>query len=142
LLFPLALHIFGGGLATGVFVHFFVSFTLAGVVALTYSFFGIHFVVLRSLYPSLWLNPSHLRQTAREELRSVGPQIRLFELLAGLIPLAGAVLALGATPTASGRDLVTFLIIIGMTGFGLALHAARQINAAIALVTEGGDAKQ
>ena len=83
-----------------------------------------------------------LRQTAREELRSVGPQIRLFELLAGLIPLAGAVLALGATPTASGRDLVTFLIIMGMTEFGLALHAARQINAAIALVTEGGDAKQ
>ena len=33
------------------FWHFLISFTLSGLIAMTYSLFAIQFVVLRVLYP-------------------------------------------------------------------------------------------
>ena len=81
------------------------------MIALTYSYFAVQYIVLRVLYPGAWVDALDVRQRMDEELGSLGPRLRLFQLLAGLIPLAGAALMVGlgsdeamssASPTRSG----------------------------------------
>lgn len=130
ILFPLGLHWLAGPIAPEVFGHFLVSFTLSGLIALTYSYFAVQYVVLRLLYPFLWVDAQGIRRQAQDELGSLGRWSGLFQLFAGLIPLAGAALLVGVGPTQftlTFRILVTALITLGMVGFGAALLASRQI---------------
>src|SRR5262249_31794918 len=53
-LFPLLIDRRAGPVAGEVFARFVVSFTISGLIALTYSFLATQYVVLRVLYPSLW----------------------------------------------------------------------------------------
>jgi hypothetical protein len=129
ILFPLGLHWLSGPVAADVFVHFLTSFTMAGLIALTYSVFGVQFVVLRVLYPALWVDAHEIRSVARVELQPVERRLRVCQLLAGLIPLAGAVLMISVGPQQFTEDayrnfrlLVTALIALGMLGFGLTVH--------------------
>ncbi|HZT81746.1 MAG TPA: serine/threonine-protein kinase, partial [Gemmataceae bacterium] len=125
-LFPLLLRLVAPPVRPEVFGHFLVSFTLSGLVALTYSWFAAEYVALRVMYPRLWVDGQGLRHGAREELRGLDARLRLFQLFAGLIPLAGAVLLMGVGPeqlTLAFRLLVTGLIGLGMAGFGVALLA-------------------
>jgi hypothetical protein len=138
LLFPLAMHVGSGPVGAGVFGHFLISFTISCLIALTYSFFGVQFMVLRVLYPRLWLDAQDFEQQASAELSSVGPRLRLFQLLAGLIPLAGAVLMIGVGPETSGyrafRLLVTALIALGMAGFGVAVMANNLLSRTVSVL--------
>jgi serine/threonine protein kinase len=135
LLFPLALDWFSGPLGPDVIGHFLVSFTISGLIALTYSVFGAQLVVLRGLYPRFWTDAQDLRPKVRRELRPLGRRLAFFQLLAGLIPLSGAALLVGMGPeqfTSSSyqsfRFLVTALIALGIMGFGVALSASRFLN--------------
>lgn len=125
LLFPVGIAVLSGPVGIDVFGHFLVSFTISGLIALTYSFFAVQFIVLRVLYPRLWLDAPQLRLTAGAELAALEPRLRLFQFLAGVIPLAGAILMVGVGAEVSGdrmfRLLVTGLICISMLGFGLAI---------------------
>jgi serine/threonine protein kinase len=127
LLFPLGIHLATGPVGVGVFVHFLVSFAISGLIAVTYSYFGVQFIVLRVLYPRLWVDARDLPRHVAEELGAGGPRSWLFQLLAGAIPLAAAVLMVVGGPEEAGdrtfRLLVTALILLGMAGFGLALLA-------------------
>jgi serine/threonine protein kinase len=127
LLFPLGLHLADGPVGAAVFAHFLVSFTISGLIAVTYSYFGVLFVVLRVLYPQLWVDARDLPQQVQEELGAGGPRPWRFQLLAGVIPLAAAVLMVvggaGGAGDRTFRLLVTALILLGMAGFGLALLA-------------------
>jgi serine/threonine protein kinase len=124
-LFPLWIHYLAGPLPPAVFGHFLISFTLSGLIALTYSFFGVEALVLRVFYPRLWLECSDIVETIRLELGRAARRIHIFQLLAGVIPLVGAVLMVAGEPEISGgriyRLLVTALIMTGMAGFGLAV---------------------
>ena len=86
---------------------------------------AVQFVVLRVLYPRLWGDPQHLRQEIGEELVPRAPRLWLFQLLAGAIPLTGAVLLVASGAEISSgrlfRVLVTGLIVLGMAGFGVAV---------------------
>jgi serine/threonine protein kinase len=131
LLFPLGLDLFAGPISAGVFGHFLVSFTISGLIALTYCYFAVQFVVLRVFYPRLWVDGQEMRETAREELRSLDQRLRVFQLCAGLIPLAGAALMIGVGPeqfTLTFRLLATGLIALGMAGFGLALLVSGRLG--------------
>src|SRR5262249_18069041 len=122
-------------LSLDVFGHFLVSFTISGLIALTYSVFGTQLVVLRGLYPRFWTDAQNLRSQARQELGLLGSRLAFFQLLAGLIPLTRAALLVGVGPEQFSpasyqtfRLLVTALIALGMAGFGLALSASGFLN--------------
>jgi serine/threonine protein kinase len=135
-LFPLGIHLCAGPLGADVFGHFLISFTLSGLIALTYTFFAVQYVVLRVLYPRFWLDAP---DAAATELRSVGPRLRLFQLLAGSIPLIGAVLlvtvGLDLHSSRTFQVLVLALIFLGMAGFALALLANSFLGQTLAVLT-------
>jgi serine/threonine protein kinase len=142
-LFPLALAVFAGPVCDEVIGHFAVSFTVSGLIALTYTFFGVQFLVLRVFYCRLWADGQGLTTAARAEVGSLGPRLRWFQLLAGLIPLVAAVLLVGVGPEISGyrtfRLLVTTLLVLGMAGFGVATvaHNVLSQNLAVLVRPEG-----
>jgi hypothetical protein len=137
-LFPLWLHVRTGPLPPEEFGHFLVSFTISGLIALTYSYFGVQYLVLRVFYPRLWSDAAELRRHAQAELADIPGRVRLFQLLAGMIPLAGAILMVVAGPdelTRTFRLLVTALIALGLVGFGVALTVSGRVLRIVALFT-------
>ena len=102
LLFPLGIDWFSGPLPGEVYTHFLVSFTISGLIALTYSLFAVQYLVLRVLYPRMWVDPRDFRQQAAAELVPLNRRLGFFQLLAGLIPLAGALLMVGVGPEEFG----------------------------------------
>src|SRR4029077_3682008 len=56
LVFPLGIHLMAGPIDPAVYGHFLISFTMSGLIALTYTFFGIQLMVLRVIYPQLWVD--------------------------------------------------------------------------------------
>ena len=121
-LFPLVLEITDGPLHEGVPLHFLISFTISGLIAML-------------------CGEAEPRKTARRELRGVARRLRLFQFLAGVIPLAGAVLMVGMGPEdnmaeyRTFRILVTGLIGLGMAGFGLALLSANVLSETLTVLT-------
>jgi hypothetical protein len=143
LLFPLVLHYTAGPCCGGVFGHFVLSFAVAGLIALTYSVYGVQFVVLRVFYPQLW-GSGGMRVRARSELHSQGRWLVCLQLLAGSIPLVGAVLMVAVGPEEFGpggegyapfRLLVTGLIALGMAGFGAATAVGERLRYTLAALT-------
>src|SRR5206468_12266293 len=124
-----------------VFGHFLASFTISGLIATTYSYFGIQLFVLRILYPRLWADPQAPRQQARRELGRLLGRLGLFELTAGLIPLSGAVLMLSVGPadrlTLGFRLLVIGLIGLGMAGFAAAPWASGRLSRTLHVLVGG-----
>jgi hypothetical protein len=132
--FPLGLHLLAGPVSVSTALHFVASIALSGLVALTYSVVGLQFMALRIFYPLLWDRADRLRETAREELKSPRRWIRFSQILAGTIPLFGAILLVFFGPdVATGSHyqvyqvLVIALIVLGMAGFQLALSAGNYL---------------
>ena len=142
LLFPLGIDWLAEPVPAAVVGHFLVSFTIAGLIATTYSYFGIQFFVLRVLYPRLWLDPKAPRQQAQRELHPIEGRLRAFEFAAGLIPLSGAVLLVGVGPdsqfTLPFRLLVVGLIGLGMAGFGAALLVSGRLSRTLNVLLGAG----
>ncbi len=138
-LFPLGIHLLAGPLPMETFGHFLVSFTISGLIALTYSFFAVQFIVLRVLYPRFCTDPANVRATITSEVSSIGTRVRWFQVLAGVIPLAGAVLMVGVGDDVSSdptfRLLVTALIILGMAGFFLSVTVHSLLSRTLAALT-------
>jgi hypothetical protein len=126
-----------------VYVHFLISFTISCLIALTYSFFAMQFVVLRVLYPWLWTDARDMRATARAELAGVEIRLTWFQFLAALIPLGAAVMMVAEGPQEFKegyrifRLLVTALIALGMTGLGMAIAVSRRLHETLAALTGG-----
>jgi hypothetical protein len=140
LLFPLGLHLFSGPCPPSVFGHFLVSFTISGLIALTYSVLAIQYVALRVLYPRLWIDAQSLRRQAREELSGVLRRLYPLQLLAGTIPLAGAILMMAAPLeefNVGYRLLVMALILLGMLGIGVAVFVSGRLAQTVTALTGG-----
>jgi serine/threonine protein kinase len=143
-LFPLGINYLAGPLDSDVFPHFLISFTIAGLIALTYSFFGAQYLALRVLYPMLWTEARDLRGTARAELAGLERRLAWFQALAVLIPLAAAVLMVGIGPEEFSeghyrtfRVLVTALIALGMAGLGVTMQVSRRLHETLTALTGG-----
>jgi serine/threonine protein kinase len=142
-IFPLGIDRLSGPIDADVYHHFLISFTISGLIALTYSFFVIEFVVLRVLYPFFWTDTRDLRAVRRSELAGTDRQLAWFQMLAVLIPLAAAVLmvAVGPEEFRDGyrpfRVLVTALIALGMTGLGVAMAVSRRLHETLGALAGG-----
>lgn len=136
--FPLVLWLWAGPYDGWLASHLVVSFALSGLIAMTYSFVGVQFVVLRVLYPQLWSDARQLHERARDELRSVGWRLQLFRILAGTIPLVGAalIICVGQQDFAF-RFLATALVALGMLGVLISNTVASQLDETLAVLTTG-----
>lgn len=138
-LFPLVLHLTKGPISAAVFGHFVISFTMSGFIALTYSFLGVQCLVVCVYYPRLWSEVRALRQTATRELRIATRRLRLFPVLAGTIPLAGALLMIGIGPQhpedRAFQLLVAALIVLGMIGFQIAVIVTGLLSRNLTVLT-------
>jgi hypothetical protein len=144
-LFPLLIDAFSKEQMAGViYWRFLFSFTVSGLIALTYSVIATEFVVVRVLYPGLWLDARRLRARATEELAREPGRMAMLQFLSVLIPLAGAVLLLGVSPEQLGggylgfRWLVTALLAIGAVGLGVAILTAQELRRAVDAMTTHG----
>jgi serine/threonine protein kinase len=142
LLFPLVLSVVAPPVPPLLFAQFLVSFTLSGLIAITYSAGLMELLVVRVLYPSLFVETRDLHRLARSELRHVSGRLAMLQFLAMLIPAAGASLMLGVGPehsTASSyqafRILVTATLAAGMVGLGLAVYLAAEVRETVGRLT-------
>jgi hypothetical protein len=149
IIFPFVLHAGAGPLPWSTWMHFIVSFAIAGLIAVTYSFFLVLGVVVRLLYVRFWSNPRRFRERAAHELASVPDRLRAVSVLAGMIPLAGAMLLVLVGPSGfiSGGDYDAFrvltasLILAGMAGYVAVGKLTRRFLEAIAACTVGRAAR-
>ncbi|MFM7150515.1 MAG: serine/threonine protein kinase [Gemmataceae bacterium] len=120
-----------------IFGHFLFSFSISGLIAVTYSVIVVEFIVLRVIYPGLWLDARTMNETAAKELGRVEGRLLLLQFLAVLIPLIGAGMMIGVGPQSGAmqaadyptfRLLVTSLMGFGMAGLGLMLLAGTEIR--------------
>ena len=61
LVFPAGIDLLAGPIEPIVYARFLVSFWLSGLVALTYSYFGVQYMTLRVFYPDLWIDGEDVR---------------------------------------------------------------------------------
>jgi serine/threonine protein kinase len=139
LIFPIGLHLWAGPLTWGEIAHLQLSVLLSALIALTYSTLGVLFLVTCVYYPALWIDPAGFRAKAGSEVQSLQRLIRAIPVMAGAIPLVGAVLLISASPqefTKSQylwyRILTVSLIANGMIGFQVAVMTTRLIRRAVA----------
>ena len=137
-LFPLAIGYAAPPLEGRVYAHFFVSFTLSGLIALAYSLCGAQFVVLRALYPGMWRNVRAFGATVRRELEPMAARLGSIQVLAGSIPLVAAIVLLGLsgeTPNAIFRWLVMALIVLGLVGYQITNAVVRKLSEVVVAMT-------
>jgi hypothetical protein len=136
-LFPAWIDYAAGPIDGLVYFHFMTSFISSWLIALTYSFLLLESVVLIVLYPRFWTG--HCRLTdARVELEPVSGRIKLFQILAGMIPLAGAAMIVGAGPEVIDPErfytfqiMVVGMISLGMCGFVFAMKTTENVKATV-----------
>ena len=129
--FPLVIDFLAGPVGWPVYVHFIVSFTLAGLIGVVFSYLAIEYVAFRALFPRLGNPDGFARAKAWAELRPLTAPFGFFLLLASAVPLAGAVLliVLADGPMTLGfRLLVAGLIGAGVAGVGIAERLTRKLR--------------
>jgi serine/threonine protein kinase len=138
ILFPLVIDYMAPELDWRVKAHFFVSFTLSGLVALAYSLCGAQFVVLRALYPGMWRNVRAFGGTVRRELEPMAARLGSIQFLAGSIPLVAAIVLLGLggeSPNPIFRWLVMGMIALGLVGFQVTNAVVRKLSEVVVAMT-------
>jgi len=126
ILFPAWIHWRTGSLSATVYGHFFISFTLSCLIAMTYSYLYTHYLMIRVFYPRLWTGTRGIQKIAQGELKYLPATMRFFFSMAGIIPLAAAALILwsGPSPTFEFRALLTALLGMGIIGLLTALRSS------------------
>ncbi len=131
LVFPLVIDLTTGPVGWQVYAHFAVSFALAGVIAVVFSYLGIQYVVFRAVLPRLGNPDAHTPARMAAEVRPLTAAFDPLVVLACGVPLVGAVLLLtledGAI-TFGFRLLVVMLIGVGGGGVALADRVVRRLR--------------
>jgi hypothetical protein len=117
--------------------HFLASFWMSGLIALAYSLCGVMFLVIRVLYPGLWIDVRGFGEKARRELASVATQLGWIQLLAYSIPLVGAVFTVlaGDTTRLAFRLLVVAMIVLGIVGSYVTNYVTRRLYVVVTALT-------
>jgi serine/threonine protein kinase len=140
--------------------HLFVSFVIAGLIATTYSYAIVLYIVVCHGYRACWQTASHYRDRVRYELKGWQTRIRRLSILAGVLPLAAAALLLAIEiPTiaelpfpgdpalfhqetaqiANLLKLVIGLIFFGAIGLYIVEKSAARMIQAVRALTLSGD---
>ena len=138
LFIPTSLQLMRAGMSLLEFGHMAVSVLLALLIAATYSFFVLQYVILRVFYPLAWADATRFHFLSRQELAPVPSRLRAFQIAAGFVPLVGAILILTLSPEAFEADShlafrwLTFgLIVLGMAGIPISIHVGGLIAESI-----------
>lgn len=133
--FPAVIDLFEGPIPRSVFVHFAISFFSSWLIALTYSFLLLETIVLQIVYPRFWTGICDIRTASRGELKSIVARLKVFQIMAGIIPLAGAAMIVGAGPELVDPEryyvfqiMVVGLISLGMCGFVFAIKTSENVK--------------
>jgi serine/threonine protein kinase len=135
LLFPAVISARTGMLDFGVWMHFFASFTLSGLIALAYSLCGSQFVIQRALYPRMWDDVRQFTATARKELAPMAARQTWIQLLAGSALVAALLLLIFSPDEPIFRAIVGSLIVLGWFGFQVASHVSRSLTDIVLALT-------
>ncbi len=142
IIFPAVIDWVAGPIAASVYMHFAISFVSSWLIALTYSFLLLEAVILQVVYPQFWTGTCDIRGSARTELAHVTARLTVFQILAGIIPLAGAAMIVGAGPEAIDPErywvfqvMVVGLISLGMCGFVFAIKTAENVKRTVSAFT-------
>jgi hypothetical protein len=119
--------------------HFMLSHLVSGLIALAYSLCATSFIVLRVLYPKLWLDTRELTTTAREELAPMRYLLTVAQSLAASVPLAAATILVveRQTDQPAFTWLTTVLIGLGLVGFFTAATVVRRLEQIVQLFSKG-----
>jgi serine/threonine protein kinase len=131
LLFPLVIDAFAGPLPWQTYAHYLVSFTLAGLIGVVFSYLGNAYVVFRTLLPQLGNPDTHKPAVVAEDVRTITAPFGTLVMLACGIPLIGAVLLLTLADSAftlGFRVLIVGLIGAGVASVGLAERIVRRLR--------------
>src|SRR5690606_4244715 len=122
-IFPWVIDYLSGPVNVSVYLHFGLSFVTSWLVALTNSYFLLELLLIVSLYVKLWAPESSLL-AAEKELHPVKRRLKIFQILAGAIPLFGAIMIVtsgsGEMSSAHFRVfqvMIIALIILALCGF-------------------------
>jgi hypothetical protein len=138
-LFPLIIHSSTEGISYNVASHFVGSFVISGLIGLAYSLCGVQLVVLRVLYPGMWINVRNFAETARQELAPMAGRLGWIQALAVSIPLLAVMLLLllgGDTNHPGFRWLAAGLVLLGMLGLYVTNNILRALSKVVAAMTE------
>ena len=124
-IYPLAMHAGLGSAAMSLYVHFFASLVLCGVIAAAYPFLVITFVVVRAILP-LFVRLSTMDRRDRERLEKLRTLTWTYVFMAALVPML-AVLMLALTQTQAQWALV-FAIGIGIAGIFAAKNVVQRLQ--------------
>ena len=137
-LFPSWISLRTGPVDYGTLGHFAISFFTSWLVALTYSALCLESIVVQGIYPRLWSAESDIGKESTPELRAVLNRIRICQIMAGVIPLIGAVIVVSSGPHSMAEGtyrvfqyVVTGMIVLGITGFFVAQHMVKGIEAVV-----------
>ncbi|MBA4067215.1 MAG: hypothetical protein C0501_26615 [Isosphaera sp.] len=128
LLFPLAIDLAAGPVGWATYAHYLVSFTLAGLIGVVFTYLLVAYVALRALLPRLGNPDAHAPAAGWAAVRPLTAPFGLLMVLACAVPLAGAVLLVATAEgemTLGFRLLVGGLIGVGVAGVGLAERLTR-----------------
>lgn len=131
LIFPLVIDHATDSLGQQIYWHFVVSFTLAGLIGVVFSYLGIQYVVFSALLPRLGNPDTHTPAKMWAEVRPLTAAFGPLVILACGIPLLGAVLLLtlnDSSLTFGFRLLVVKLIGLGAAGVALAERVVRRLR--------------
>jgi serine/threonine protein kinase len=134
---PVYQYLRGAGFIWSEYAHFAVSVLLSFLVASTYSFFALQYVVVCLFFVEFWADARKFIQTSRVELADVPAKLRWFQAGA-FLPLVGAILVLlvGPQSIAAGSylafaSLMICLIGLAMVGAFLSIHVGGLISKAV-----------
>jgi hypothetical protein len=117
----------------GFYLHFLLSQTLFGLIAVTYPQFGVTWLAVRALYPAL-LSGAALTTDDAVQLRRLERSLGWFLVLAASVPM----LAVGllAWSGSESRPALGLLSAVGVAGFGLAFYLTTRIRADVAALLD------
>jgi len=130
-IFPLVIDHAADPLPAPIYWHFVVSFTLAGLIGVVFSYLSIQYVVFSALLPRLGNPDTHTPAKMWAEVRPLTAAFGPLVILACGIPLLGAVLLLtlnDSSLTFGFRLLVVKLIGLGAAGVAMAEQVVRRLR--------------
>jgi serine/threonine protein kinase len=138
LVFPFGIDLLAGPLDGSIYLHFVISFVISWLIAMTYSYLGVQFVLTRTVYPEI-MDPLQSKGFGTVRWPTIENTSRLMLVLAVFIPMIGAVMVLFV-----GLDhidpkefflmkvLISSLITVGLAGFVISFFAFDRIKSCVA----------
>jgi hypothetical protein len=125
IVFPISMHLTVHDLPTEFFVHFLLSQTLCGLIAVSYPYFSLSYVVMRAIYPAFLANTELTAEDARQ-LTQLNFWLGIALILAGVIPFLSIflILVLGS----ANKLALEVLSVAGLAGVVLAILLVKRIR--------------